>query len=350
MGRMKVFFILLTVAILHLLMVPAAGTATTNDCLTCHSKKTIMNQGIHLYIDPQKYELTTHARIGCVSCHDNVTKRHPGDKVRPSRAKCQDCHAAVFAEYNQSMHGKYAGCTDCHKPHAVKPLLAVSGRDINIQCAKCHEYAKTVKIHSKWLPQATLHIDALPCITCHTGSKNYVISMYMVKKVSGSALGGVALAGFEDLRPFLSAGKKVGTLIDLDGDGAISLSELKKFNTSGTYRTISLLGTMMPEVVTHNFEILDNRRDCTFCHASGPNAQQASDIAFPQQDGTYSRMPVEKGAILDILYGTPDFYMTGFTRNNTLSIIGALIAAGGLMVPILHGTLRFLTRNRRKEQ
>ena len=58
---------------------------------------------------------------------------------------------------------------------------------------------------------------------------------------------------------------------------------------------------------------------------------------------------MEKGAILDILYGTPDFYMTGFTRSKTLSIIGALIAASGLMVPILHGTLRFLTRNRRKE-
>lgn len=346
---MKRFLVLLTAALLSILMVPAADAAT-NDCLTCHSTKTIMNKGIHLYIDPLKYELTTHARIGCVSCHDNVTKHHPRDKVRPSRAKCQDCHAAVSSEYNRSMHGKYADCTDCHKPHAVKPLLAVSGRDINIQCAKCHEYAKTVKSHSKWLPQATLHIDALPCITCHTGSKNYVISMYMVKKVSGSALGGVALASYEDLLPFISTGEKVATLIDLDGDGAISLDELKKFNKNSKYRSIALLGTMMPEVVTHNFDILDDRRDCTFCHASGPNAQQASDIAFPQQDGSYSRMLVEKGAILDILYGTPDFYMTGFTRNNTLSIIGAMIAAGGLLVPILHGSLRFLTRNRRKEQ
>lgn len=348
MSRMKSFFILRTAAFLPLLMVLLADAAA-DDCLTCHSNKTIMNKGVHLYIDPLKYGLTTHSRIGCVSCHDNVTKRHPIDGVRPSRAKCQDCHAAVFTEYDQSRHGKYAGCTDCHKPHAVKPLLAVSGRDINIQCAKCHEYTQMVKSHSKWLPQATLHIDALPCITCHTGSKNYVISMYMTKKVSGSFLGGVVLASFEDLLPFLSTGKKVSTLIDGDGNGTISLSELKKFNTSGKYQNISLLGTMMPEVVTHNYDILDNRRDCTFCHASGPNAQQASDLAFPEQDGTYNRMPVEKGAILDILYGTPDFYMTGFTRSNTLSIIGALIASGGLMVPILHGTLRYFTRNRRKE-
>jgi hypothetical protein len=52
---------------------------------------------------------------------------------------------------------------------------------------------------------------------------------------------------------------------------------------------------------------------------------------------------------MDILYGTPDFYMLGSTRSTLLSIIGALIVAGGLMVPILHGTLRFVTRKRRKE-
>jgi len=349
MSRIRWFLILLAAALLPMLMSPAA-CAAANNCLTCHSEKTIINQGAHLYIDPVKYDLTTHARIGCVSCHDKVTKNHPADGVRPSRATCQECHAAVFAEYDQSLHGKNAGCTDCHNPHAVKPLLAVSGRDINIQCARCHENSKTVKSHSKWLPQAALHIDALPCITCHTGSKKYVITMYMAKNVSDSSQGGVNLAGFEDLQPFLSAGEKVGTLIDVDGDGAISLSELKKFNKSGRYSSISLMGTMMPEVITHNYQILDNRWDCTFCHASGPKAQQASYLAFPGQDGNYSRLPVEKGAILDILYGTPDFYMIGFTRSITLSIIGALIAAAGLMVPIVHGTLRFLTRTRRKER
>ena len=348
MSRMKRFMMLLAAALLPMFIAPAADAAA-NGCLDCHSKKTIMNKGVHLYIDPVKYESTTHARIGCVSCHDNVTKKHPTDGVRPSRAKCQECHAAVYAEYDQSLHAKHADCTDCHKPHAVKTLLAVSGRDINVQCAKCHENSKTVKSHSKWLPQAALHIDDLPCITCHTGSKNYVITLYMVKSISGNPLSGVTLTSFEDLQPFLSAGEKVGALIDTDGDGLISLNELKKFNKSDRYGSINLLGTMMPEVVTHSYQILNNRWDCTFCHTSGPKVQQASYLAFPEQNGTYSRVPVEKGAILDILYGTPDFYMTGFTRSKTLSIIGALIAASGLMVPILHGTLRFLTRNRRKE-
>jgi hypothetical protein len=348
MSQTKWILILLASALMFMMAAPAVDAAE-NSCMTCHSEKAIMNKGVHLYIDPVKYELTTHARIGCVSCHDKVTKRHPADGIRPSRAKCQDCHAAVAAEYNQSMHGKNAGCTDCHKPHAVKSLLAVSGRDINIQCAKCHEYAEMVKSHSKWLPQAALHIDDLPCITCQTGSKNYVITMYIAKEVKDSPLGGVKLAGFDDLRPLFSAGKKIESLIDINGDNLLSLDELKKFNTSSQYRSLSLLGTMMPEVITHNYQILTNRWDCTFCHASGPNAQQTSSLAFPQPDGTYSRMPVEKGAIMDILYGTPDFYMLGSTRSTVLSVIGALIAAGGLMVPILHGTLRFVTRKRRKE-
>jgi hypothetical protein len=348
MSQIKRFVMFLAAALLPMLIAPAADAEASN-CLDCHGKRTILNKGVHLYIDPVKYELTTHARIGCVSCHDNVTKKHPTDGVRPSRAKCQECHVAVYTEYNLSLHAKNAACTDCHKPHAVKPLLAVSARDINVQCAKCHEHSQTVKSHSEWLPQAALHIDALPCITCHTGSENNVITLYMAKNVSVKPLSGVTLAGFQDFQPFLSAGKKVGALIDMDGDGLISLNELKKFNKSDLYGNISLLGTMMPEVVTHSYQILNNRWDCTFCHASGPKVQQASNLAFPEPDGTYSRMPVEKGAILDILYGTPDFYMTGFTRSKTLSIIGALIAVSGLMVPILHGTLRFLTRNRRKE-
>jgi hypothetical protein len=349
MSRVKWFPILLAAVLLSLLAAPAADSAA-NYCMICHSEKTIIKKGAHLYIDPVKYELTTHAKIGCVTCHDNVTKRHPADGVRPSRAKCQECHASVFAEYNQSPHSQYAGCTDCHKPHAVKTLLAVSGRDINSQCAQCHEYSQMVKSHSKWLSQATLHIDNLPCITCHTGSENYVITLYMAIRASGSPRGGFNLAGFGDLRPLLSAVKNAGTMIDSDGDGVISMSELKEFNTNSRYRSISLLGTMMPKVVTHSYQILNNRWDCTFCHASGPNAQQMSYLAFPEQDGTYRRMEVEKGAILDILYGTPDFYMIGFTRSNALSILGALIAAAGLMVPIVHGTLRFLTRKRRKEQ
>ena len=77
---------------------------------------------------------------------------------------------------------------------------------------------------------------------------------------------------------------------------------------------------------------------------------QQSFIAFPEKNGGYTRIPVEKGAILDILYGTPDFYMLGSTRSTPLNIIGALIIVGGLSFPAGHGFFRFLTRKNRKEK
>jgi hypothetical protein len=129
----------------------------------------------------------------------------------------------------------------------------------------------------------------------------------------------------------------------------VSLAELKRFHKDSPNKDLRLWGMMMPEQVTHSFSILENRWDCTFCHASGPGAMQKSFVSFPNPSGGYSRVAVEEGAVLDLLYGTPDFYMMGATRNATLSKVGLLIIAAGLVMPIGHGTLRFLTRKNRRE-
>jgi hypothetical protein len=277
-----------------------------------------------------------------------VSKRHPTDRIRPSRANCKECHAPVYEEYANSLHANHARCADCHNPHAVKPLLAVSGRDINIQCTKCHDDTRTLTGHSKWLPQAALHMDALPCITCHTGSKNYVITLYIEKQEKGKPHNDFEPARYEELIRLLPTDKTIETLVDTDGNNYISLDELKTFNRSARYKDLRLWGMMTPETATHSYQILDNRWDCTFCHASGPKAMQTSYLAFPDKNGMYTRIPVEKGAILDILYGTPDFYMLGSTRSTTLNILGAIIVVSGLLVPIVHGTFRILTIKRRK--
>lgn len=344
----KMLIVLLSVAFMTVTRV-SASTGENSRCIQCHSNRAIIvTGGGHLYIDPDKFAGTTHEIIGCISCHDKVSKRHPADRIRPSRANCKECHAPVHDEYAQSLHGNNARCADCHNPHAVKPLLAVSGRDINIQCTKCHDGAKTLTSHSKWLPQAALHIDALPCITCHTGSKNYVISLYIEKQEENRPHNDFEPASYEELAKFLPAGENISELVDTNKDNFISLNELKKFHRNARYKGMRLWGMMTPEVATHSYQILNNRWDCTFCHASGPNAMQTSYIAFPGKNGKYNRVLVEKGAILDILYGTPDFYMLGSTRSTTLNIIGAIIIAGGLLVPIVHGTFRILTIKKRK--
>ncbi len=59
-------------------------------------------------------------------------------------------------------------------------------------------------------------------------------------------------------------------------------------------------------------------------------------------------MTVDEGAVLDALFGTPNFYMTGSSRSTALNIIGLIIICGGFIMPIGHGTLRFLTRKNRQ--
>ena len=329
------------------LMVTSGWGMENEDCLACHSEADVV--GADLVIDSQQFAHTTHAQMGCSTCHASVTENHPDDGLPPSKASCQDCHEEVQAEYSASMHGGNAACTDCHNPHDAHDPKQVSGHDMNQQCNTCHLEADSIKVHSQWLPQAELHIGALACVACHTGSETYVITLYVSKRESDPRYGDFDLATFRELKK-VAGDAEIASLVDSNNDGNVSIDELKAFNSNIAYQNqgLRLKGMMTPEHVTHSFQILENRWDCSFCHASGPKAMQTSFVALPQDDGSYQRLAVENGAVLDALNGTPDFYMMGATRNASLNIIGLIIIAGGLVMPIGHGTLRFFTRNNRK--
>jgi len=340
--------VILCAALGALALAAAAPAMEAEDCLGCHGDKSIADSGPQLYIDPVAYDATDHASEGCPSCHASVTDDHPDDGVAPSRPACADCHSDTEDEYGKTSHAAQASCADCHKVHAAKGPDDVSGLDINRQCAGCHEPDPNTRTHEKWLPQARLHLNAMPCVTCHTASKDYVITLFLERRDPGRREETYKLATYADLK-VLAGAAELPTLIDQNADQLVSLAELKRFHKDSTHKELRLWGMMMPETVTHSFQILDNRWDCTFCHASGPGAMQKSFVAFPNPSGGYSRVAVEKGAVLDLLYGTPDFYMMGATRNATLSKVGLLIIAAGLVMPIGHGTLRFLTRKNRRE-
>lgn len=315
-------------------------------CLACHGSATAVKGPS--FIDQTKFAHTTHAKIGCSSCHDAVSKGHP-DGSRTPRASCQQCHNDVNAEYALSVHAAKAPCTGCHNPHKVETPREISGQQINQICSQCHGSFQMVAKHGEWLPQAELHLNMLPCITCHTSSKNYFISMYIVKNKGDSRLGKPEVASYDELKKE-AAGKSLISLIDTNGDNYVSIAELRNFNKDPAHKYLRLQGMMTPETVTHKFEILDNRRNCTFCHASGPAAMQTSFLSLPEKDGTFTRVAVERGAVLDALYGTPDFYLMGSTKNSYLNVIGLAIICGGLILPVGHGSLRFLTRKNRKRK
>jgi predicted CXXCH cytochrome family protein len=317
------------------------------NCLNCHG--TTGKVGSKYFIDPVKYTHTNHAKIGCPACHDSVAAGHPAVKTASEKADCRFCHADIGEEYGKSSHAAKAPCGGCHDPHRANTPTEISGNDMNKMCAGCHDHYGITASHAKWLPQAELHIEMLPCITCHTGSKNYVINLYIINRKGIPRLGKFEPAGYDELQRVAGA-KNILSMIDSNGDNYISLAELRNFNTNPAYKALHLQGMMTPETASHSFQILDNRRDCTFCHASGPGAMQTSFIAIPEQNGTFQKVAVEKGAVLEALYSTPDFYMTGKTRNSTLNKIGLLIIIGGMCMPVGHGFLRFLSRNIRNRK
>ncbi len=341
--EMKMRLWLLPICLLLLLAAPVLAM-DNEDCLGCHSD--VDTVGEELEINGQLFDSTVHAEIGCASCHEGISDEHPDDGAVVNKAVCLDCHGEIDEEYAVSSHGENATCGDCHNPHQVRGLAEVSGYDLNQQCAGCHEPADVTQSHSSWLPQADLHVAALPCVSCHTASEEYEIVLNVIQRDAKTELGDFELFSFEQLKE-VAGQEDIKSLIDLNQDNFISLTELRTFNRNPAYKQMRLKGTLMPKEVSHNFATLDNRWDCTFCHASGPEAMQTSHLALPTEQGTYQRVAVERGAVLKALNGTPDFYMMGATRSASLNIIGLLIIIGGCLLPVGHGTLRFLTRKNR---
>lgn len=335
--------ILLACAALGLALAGAQSVSAweSADCQGCHAEADMV--GAELTINPEVYATTLHAEMGCTSCHmasDNHPDGEPVDVIG-----CTDCHSDAAEEYAGGIHADFAACSDCHDPHSALGATAVSGYAMNQMCAGCHAPGSMAESHAQWLPQAGVHLEAVPCISCHTGSEEIVITWYIADREK--PYGDFTLASYEKLAA--AAGDRgVPRIIDADGNGNISIAELGTFNTAREYRDLRLVGMMTPEKVSHDFAVLDNRWDCTYCHASGPDAMQTSFLAFPEADGSLRRFDVEPGAALDALYGTPDFYMMGATRNPVLNWIGGAILVGGLMMPLGHGFFRLLTMKNRR--
>jgi hypothetical protein len=321
------------------------GVSKNANCLACHGDRKAV--AVRVYIDPLKLGHTTHARFGCTTCHDAITAAHPAVKSVARTTTCGDCHAAMTAEYAQSPHSAKVSCGGCHNPHQVSELTELSGDDLNRQCQKCHSVIKITASHATWLPQTEIHLATVACVTCHSGAENFIVNLYLARKQSGREQ--LVPAGYEELQK-LAGSNEVQTLIDTNHDGYISLNELRTFNHNKGYHDYCLKTMLTPVKPTHAFKTFESRWNCTFCHGAGTQTMQTSFLSLPQKDGTYARVAVEQGAVLEVLNAIPDFYLTGAGRNALLNKIGLLIIAGGLIMPIGHGFLRFLSRKNRNDQ
>lgn len=96
----------------------------------------------------------------CSSCHGDYVRGHPDEAMTPLRAdssSCQDCHAATFTQWEESIHGgEGVQCISCHQPHSQEVRLTDER-----QCTACHQ-------ESLGDPMHTAHWEAqTACTDCH---------------------------------------------------------------------------------------------------------------------------------------------------------------------------------------
>lgn len=321
------------------------GTEKNKACIECHGNQEEV--GSDNFIDPKKFGHTTHWKFGCTTCHDTITSDHPAVKPVATETGCGDCHSDIISQYSTSIHVKNATCSGCHNPHRVSSSNEIAATEMNKQCAVCHGNIKITASHAKWLPQTELHLGAIACVTCHSKAENYVISIYIARRDGADPELKPDLVSYEEMIEY-AGGEDIQFLIDKNRDNYISLDELRKFNRDPKNKKTYLKAMMTPVKPTHSFQTFDNRWDCTFCHASGPEIMQTSYLSLPKENGTFRQVAVEKGAAMDALQAIPNFYLMGSTRNGILNKLGLLIIAGGMVMPVGHGFLRFMTRKNRQ--
>jgi predicted CXXCH cytochrome family protein len=119
-----------------------------------------------LFVDEARFAATVHKTNTCISCHIDVTAKHPDDNVAVKPVNCALCHQAEGQQYATSIHGVShqmgasgaAICADCHGAHAIAPVTQADSPVFKLNlpgtCAKCHSNAGLTKEYQMKFPEA----------------------------------------------------------------------------------------------------------------------------------------------------------------------------------------------------
>lgn len=158
-------------ALLGVWQADAAPKNPNAGCLDCHGDKTLYKtnaagQGVSLFVDEGRFAGTVHVTNTCLSCHADVTLKHPDDNVVIQRAACASCHEVAGRAYASSIHGVShqlgasgaAGCSDCHGSHQILPAKHADSPVFKLNlpntCAKCHSNPGLTREYQMKYPEA----------------------------------------------------------------------------------------------------------------------------------------------------------------------------------------------------
>jgi cytochrome b subunit of formate dehydrogenase len=178
-----------------MILIMLAGLATyaraddpikNSECMDCHGDRTLTTTNsagreISLFTDLAKLAASVHGTNSCISCHSDLTRKHPDDNLTAKLVNCTPCHEKQSQTYAASVHGVAlrkgsliaADCTDCHGSHAILPPNApaspLSFTRLAETCGTCHEQeARDVQDSVHGQAVAAGRRDAPTCTDCHS--------------------------------------------------------------------------------------------------------------------------------------------------------------------------------------
>jgi formate dehydrogenase gamma subunit len=174
-----------------------------NDCLDCHGDQTLFKtnsagRAISLFVDEAKFKRSAHGTNSCISCHADVTAKHPDDNKILLPVTCATCHERQTESFNASVHGlalqaghdDAATCEDCHDSHDIisdnSPTSPIYFTRQAETCGACHKNEArdwAASIHGKAV-MAGSH-DAPTCTGCHDEHKIRSLNNVPAATISG---------------------------------------------------------------------------------------------------------------------------------------------------------------------
>lgn len=348
-----------------------------HDCTSCHTVFSKTNHPVGQYSSAR--ELTISASETCKRCHFDKAVQHTGsihatmlsrgNRNAPvcadchgshavgrkalaetmSGVPCRKCHQEVFEAYKGSVHGaaKQKGtghaplCSNCHSAHDVKPALAsLTPKDM---CMACH--ADVTAAHNEWLPNTEAHFDAVACTACHV-PRELKRTVYI--RVTDEETG--EMVSEAKMREYLGSQYQELTA----GNSPIEASKLwaiyQKLNGNGSH--VHMAGSVSlndGKNAHHLASKMKAVRQCEYCHSAGSEFFKAASIVVSKADGREKRYSVDSAALGSVFAVLPmnQFYVLGGTRLWILDMLGLVMLAGGIAVPVVHGTIRAATAKRR---
>jgi cytochrome b subunit of formate dehydrogenase len=177
-----------------------AAAQSNDDCLTCHSDKSLTKKRagktVSLYVNQSKFEASIHGKRSCIECHADLKGKELPHEETVKPVVCGSCHAEEQREHSASLHGRAIArgdklaprCIDCHGNHEIvalkDPRSPVQPARIPYLCGRCHSEGTAVQrqreIHQSNIItnySESIHGDALinkglvvtaTCVSCHT--------------------------------------------------------------------------------------------------------------------------------------------------------------------------------------